>query len=837
MIIKKELNLINHTHWDREWYESFEIFRGKLVEGIKYIINGLEKNKFDYFMLDGQTIILEDLREALEDEIFNKLEEYIKNGKMEIGPWYVLPDEFLVSGESLIRNLEIGIDISKTYGKNEFIGYLPDTFGHIGQLPQIFNNFGIKWCLLWRGVKSKKSEAYFIGSDGTEIKALILPLWTGYYNYFLNDKNYYEKLKEYIKEVEKFSTEGQMLLLNGADHIFPHEDLRNRLEKVGKELNLNIKQVKLLDYTKKMDNVELEDKIYGEQRDETKCYILTNTLSARTYQKIKNQRLEDRITQITEPMELIKSLIKNEYKFKSLEYSFKTLLKNHPHDSICGCSIDAVCRDMDRRSENLNDSLEIIEHYASKEVISFNPVDNSKLFIFNPHPYKYKTVIDMKLQLPTSIKYFKLLDNKKENVDLVIHSRKILNVFKADIDLEPNWHNVAEFEVSILAEFEGLGYKELTIEKANSSSIYKEIGNIIENEYLSIEVNSDGTLNITNKETGRVYNRMNEFVSSLDCGDTYSYSPPIKDRLSKAKVVNINYVNNNEIYSEVTIYFELITPRSLNSDRTEGSVENEVSTIETKVRLLKNKKTIYFESKINNRAKDHRIKVIFPVGKKVEKFFTDVSFDVVERKPVREPIYYVEPMKEIKVNTFPTDSYVKIQDDFSVIQLGIQECEILPYTGGFDAVTLNLMRAVGWLSRSDFMTRGGGAGPAFETPEAQCLGETIYNYGITFEENVALESRIMRIKPKAILGNEIAKGIDGILTLDNKDVLVSALYKNKKNQVILRLYNTTKREQIVSINSVWNQYINSDFLGNELNREESEMILRGLQIKTLILKK
>jgi len=836
--MSKRLNLVNHTHWDREWYESFETFRGKLVEGIELILDALDKGQFEYFMLDGQTIVLEDLKEVLEKSTMERLETYIKKGKIDIGPWYVLPDEFLVSGESMIRNLQIGIEISKEYGRKEFVGYLPDTFGHIGQLPQIFKELSIEWALLFRGVKCNKSEAYFLGSDGTKIKALILPLWTGYYNRFLSDENYQEKLKEYVSNLEEFSTNGDMLLLNGADHLIPYSRLKDRLTELSERMQLEIKQTNLIEYTKNLDHQGLTAEIIGEQRDESKAYILTNVLSSRTYLKKKNQELEDEITLISEPMELLKSFHNGEYKHRMLEHSWKTLLKNHPHDSICGCSIDSVHREMEIRNAKVSDMLVSIEYFAAKQVISWNAVDNKKIYVFNPHPYEYKIPVDCKVLLPIEINWFKLVDKMGNEVETIIHSKERKNIFKADVDLEPSWHEINEFKITILGEFTSLGYKEYSIKESSAPVSTSMLDIKLENKFIKLCVNSEGFLNILNKNTGKEYIGMNQIISSMDCGDEYTYSPPMRDVLSRAKLKTVDYIENNSLYQEMKLTYDLLQPRELNSDRKSASENSIEGSVEVKVKLINNKATAYFETTVNNNAKDHRVRVVFPVGKRIEEYFTDVSFDVVKRKPLENLCYNVGKMKEMKVNTYPTDSYVKLPNEFSLIHIGTQECEVGSFGQDNNGVYLTLLRAVGWLSRDDISTRGGGAGPKFETPDAQCLGRYTFKYGLTFEENAAFEARIMRVSPKVIQGNEIKKGLENILLLDNNNVLVSAFYKDKNGNIVLRLYNTSYMEQIVKISSLWNAYKVVDLLGTSKSKwiEAGTLLIRPLQILTMELK-
>lgn len=833
--MSKKLNVVNHTHWDREWYESYETYRGKLLEAIDLILDALDRGQFEYFMLDGQTVVLEDLKEVLEQSKMERVEKYIREGKIDIGPWYVLPDEFLVSGESLIRNLQRGIEISKEYGREDFVGYLPDTFGHIGQLPQIFKGLGIKWALLFRGVISNKSEEYFLGSDGTRIKTLVLPLRTGYYNHFLSYKEYEEEFRKFIKDIEKYSTNGDMLLLNGADHLIPCENLKDRLDILSEKMKLEIKQTNLIKYTENLDKVELLEEIVGEQRDGSKAFILTNVLSTRTYLKKQNQEVEDEITLVTEPMELIKSICNGEYKHKMLDHSWKTLLKNHPHDSICGCSIDKVHKEMEVRNSKLVDMLKSIEYFAAKHVISWKAIDNKKLYVFNPHPYKYKIPIDVTLELPIEVNWFNILDKNGNIVDMVIHSKEKKNTFKADVDLEPSWYEVNEFKVSFLGEFNSIGYKEYHIENTITNTINSMLESKLENKFIKVEIGIDGYINIKNKITGKEYNGMNQIVSSIDSGDEYTYSPPIFDKLSRARIKNIDYIKSNSLYQEMVINYVLLQPSGLSGDR--KSLEGEIeSTIEVRVKLINDSCSLYFETKVNNNAKDQRLRVVFPVGKRVYEYFTDVSFDVVKRTPLVNSSYYVDKMKEMKVNTFPTDSYVKVPKEFSLLHIGLQECEVGVYGKENDGVYLTLLRGVGWLSRDDMSTRGGNAGPMFKTPDAQCLGEHIFKYGITFEENPAYEARIMRISPNVILGNEIKEGLEDILSIDNKKVLVSAFYKDNKENTVLRVFNTGCSNEEVNISSLWKEYNVVDLLGKNINIESNKLVLKPLQIVTIFLK-
>src|SRR5579872_1341860 len=178
------ITLVPHTHWDREWYQTFQQFRMRLVHTVDALLDILDQDSaFSHFMLDGQTIVLDDYLEV-QPQNEERLRRYIQAGRIQIGPWYVQPDEFLVSGESLIRNLQIGFRRAADFGEPMRIGYVPDCFGHIAQLPQILQGFGIESAVFWRGVgaEARKSEFYWTAPDGTSVLVIHLADALGYSN-------------------------------------------------------------------------------------------------------------------------------------------------------------------------------------------------------------------------------------------------------------------------------------------------------------------------------------------------------------------------------------------------------------------------------------------------------------------------------------------------------------------------------------------------------------------------------------------------------------------------------------------------------------------------------
>ncbi|MBO6053475.1 MAG: alpha-mannosidase, partial [Clostridia bacterium] len=161
----KTIHFISHSHWDREWYMPFEAHRFKLVEFFDRLLHTLDTDpSFKSFHLDGQAIVLEDYLE-IRPEMRDKLVKYIAEGRLVIGPWYILQDEYLVDGESNVRNMLVGRQIAAEYGPVSDVGYFPDAFGNIGQAPQILRGFGIDTVAFGRGTSPRKGDRLDTGEE------------------------------------------------------------------------------------------------------------------------------------------------------------------------------------------------------------------------------------------------------------------------------------------------------------------------------------------------------------------------------------------------------------------------------------------------------------------------------------------------------------------------------------------------------------------------------------------------------------------------------------------------------------------------------------------------
>lgn len=360
-----EVIVLPHTHWDREWYRTYQDFRIRLIDVMDKLITDLESGRLEYFYLDGQSIILEDYFEIYPEKR-ETIEKLIMDKKLFIGPWYVLADEFLVTGESLMRNIQIGMAQAKAYGCVDLFGYLPDSFGHNSEMPRILSSFGLKNAVLWRGTGERKSEFIWESNDGSSV--LVTYLTEGYF--ITGD------FDESIEKIKKYSISNKVLLPVGGDHIY---------------LTAPQTESKIFDYFSNLEKFRPEiETVKGELRDNTRNPILPGTLSTRNYLKQHNARSTWRLSRLAEPM----NVFSGKDRKRELDYAWKLLLKNHPHDSICGCSIDEVHQENVSRYKQVDQiSSALIERCLPLEK------QNNSIVVYNMGNYAYSGVVKLKQEV------------------------------------------------------------------------------------------------------------------------------------------------------------------------------------------------------------------------------------------------------------------------------------------------------------------------------------------------------------------------------------------------------------------------------------------------------
>ena len=346
-----KLFVVPHTHWDREWYLPFEEFRARLVETVDGLLDLLARDpRFAHFTLDGQAVLLDDYLEA-RPERREEVRRLVQAGRLLIGPWYVMPDEFLVSAESLVRNLQRGIAAADALGGAMRVGYVPDTFGHIAQLPQLLRGFSIDSAVLWRGVgpEVRRNEFRWRAPDGDEVLAVYLRESYANAERLPSDgAELLDRLDTIREGLEPFATDHHLLLMNGGDHATPQPDLPDILAAVNQRLGgATIVLSTLPDYLKsaRRDLRERDlEVVEGELRSPARAPVLTGVLSSRLWIKQRNAATQTLLERWAEPFTVFAGQVGSARPL--LRLAWRHLLLCHPHDSISGCSVDQVHEEM-----------------------------------------------------------------------------------------------------------------------------------------------------------------------------------------------------------------------------------------------------------------------------------------------------------------------------------------------------------------------------------------------------------------------------------------------------------------------------------------------------------
>ena len=304
----RHLIIVPHTHWDREWHRTHEEFRYRLVRVMDGLLDLLEQNsRFRHFTLDGQVIVVDDYLEV-RPEARERIETLVRAGRLLVGPWYVLPDEWLVSGEALIRNLRLGLERAAALGGAMPIGYVPDQFGHVGQLPQIFAGFGLESAVLWRGVGRDVDETLFTweAPDGTQVFTVYL--LQGYSNAMhlpLERDALRERLRGVIGGLGESSRIPTLLLMNGSDHLEPQPGLPAALAGVADSIDGVSLEIGTLPGFVERARREAPASLpvhRGELRSGLRAPLLVGCASSRAAQKRADFRNDRLLTRYLEPL-------------------------------------------------------------------------------------------------------------------------------------------------------------------------------------------------------------------------------------------------------------------------------------------------------------------------------------------------------------------------------------------------------------------------------------------------------------------------------------------------------------------------------------------------------
>ena len=491
-------HVITHTHWDREWYFTKEETKVLLRQHILDLFAFLEKNPKAIYVLDGQSVMIDDfLQVAPEYKI--ELTKYIQSGNILVDPWYTQTDLMLVRGESIIRNLQIGLKIAEKYTQNPMlVGYAPDTFGHNAQMPQFYKAFGIDSTYFWRGVskqKVKKANFYWQALDGSTVFAH--SLIAGYQGgkYLINNQdNLNTRLKVIREKYQKYEATTPVLVMNGHDQMPVQTDLFT----IMKEYNENNSEDLMVNadfptYQKIVETQENLETISGELYDAEFTRVHKTISSTRMDIKLLNTQVEDEIYNHLEPLAVIGSTMGIPYPHALIEKALKILFGVHAHDSIGGCNTDAVNQAIYQR---LLDAKELVENQIAITLRQIGLTLKAKgydAFVVNVLPYTLKN-FKTTIELQTESKTFKIEDINGREILQQLQNQELVDMADIDRQILARRLDVKRYISNVaieIAEIEGLTILPLKLKdiapiQASSNSDLKNLA--IENEYYKIDI-------------------------------------------------------------------------------------------------------------------------------------------------------------------------------------------------------------------------------------------------------------------------------------------------------------------------------------------------------------
>ena len=339
----RRIAIVPHTHWDREWYKSYQDFRLALVELIDTLLPLLERDAgYPHFMLDGQMAVVDDYLEV-RPEAEGRLRALAAAGRVSMGPWYILMDEFLASGETIVRNLQMGLGRGAAFGGVMELGYLPDMFGHIAQMPQILHLAGFRDAVVWRGVPSQVTKNAFVweSPDGSSVRAEYLPVGYGNGAALPDDaKALVRRTSDNVAEVAEFLL-GDLLCMNGSDHLMPQPGL-GRVVAEANDLqdDFDFEITSLPRYLAGAPTEGLT-RVEGELRSGARANMLMGVTSNRVDVKRRGAVAERELERRAEPLAALFQA-PADYPHRLLELAWLEMVRNSAHDSVCACSVDDV---------------------------------------------------------------------------------------------------------------------------------------------------------------------------------------------------------------------------------------------------------------------------------------------------------------------------------------------------------------------------------------------------------------------------------------------------------------------------------------------------------------
>ncbi len=777
--------LVSHTHWDREWYRTFEAFRARLVDTIDRVLELVAEDPGYRFLLDGQTIVLEDYL-AVRPARRKDIESAVREGRIAIGPWYVQPDSLLPSGEAHVRNLLEGRRVGASFGPVSTVAYTPDSFGHPAQFPQLFAGFGLRAFVYWRGNPSALAELppeyRWQSPDGSSVVAC--HLGAGYFNagnVARDPEAAASKIAHQAEKLAERTRQGRILLMNGFDHAAPCPDTAALAQAIAERTGWQVERGVVDDF---VDGIGAELPAFGgELVGGCAGPLLPGVWSARLGLKLRNRACETSLERLAEPFAALALLHGLPDERPSLREAWRELLKNQAHDSIGGCSIDRVHAQMEPRYDACAElaretTLRALERLSGHGVARVTPSGEAiELAVWNPSPFPRAGVVRFALDPWPSL--------QTEESGPFFHRwllpPRATPGFRADgaparvIPGNPDGRfliaaeSVARDLEFVVGEIPAFGFRRVLLEGgAEAAPDAVDEGREIEGRDLAVRAADDGTLSV--RFGARVFTGLCALEDEGDRGDSYDVDL-VSGGEATLESVAIERRRHASGIEELGVKRVLRVSARLEASRASRSEETAQVRVSLHARVAPGEPGVRLRVRVENAAEDHRLRLLFPTGAPCAEFLAATTFDAALRATATpDATGWIHPPPA----TFPQQGNVCV-NGLNLVAPGLPEAEVRPD----GAIALTLLRAVGWLSRHDLRTRPGPAGPQLAAPGAQGLGvleAELHLLDASDLERAASDAREAEIPLQAVTisGKPLAREGVALVTLEPRALVLSA---------------------------------------------------------------
>jgi len=846
---KLTVTIVSHTHWDREWLRPWAIFRMNLVVMMDEMVATLENTAgYEYFHFDGQAAVLHDYLE-IRPEMRARLAALIQSGRLIVGPWYVMPDECIPCGESLVRNLLLGHIVAEGFGGRAMpSGYVTDIFGHTSQFPQVLRGFGIDNAVLSRGLGGYTgSEFIWEGPDGSRVLALKRDEERLYSDFYFAVRWPFDG-REFVKEeiIERFgkhiaflserAASGLLLTLDGVDNIDVEPRLPWMIEILREAYpDIEIKHGRLEDYVGSLDG--LRDGLpvlRGELREPGKSgmnnLVLANVLSSRIHLKQYNADCENLLLRKAEPFGVFAAGYGIPYPAGFLKEAWRHLLLNHPHDSIGGCSTSEVHEDMMYR---FNQAFRItdgifrlnLQNFTNRlNVSGLKGTQACVLYNFSSAPFGRTEIFDVRLPSPTgNADTFALYDGAGARVPCqIIDCRRGVSEMQTGKSVTPYVTTSDIYTVAAKVAVSPYGYR--AYGASVDSQEYAEFGRyeiacpakpdraagsqmqgrVIDNGVLQLSVGEDGSVSLSDKATGRRYAGLFRFEDTADMGEGWNYVSPRNNEqlLSDGAAATVSVPFDGPYATQVRIRQTLMLPESY-----EGAKRSDKLTpvgTDMRITLKAGCRSLGIDLAVGNTARDHRLRLVFASGLDAEYFYTLNAFDL-QRRPAARRDYggYRETVSPV-VPQHGITAVCTESAGLAVFSRGVHESEVS--CDGRGDIMLTLLRCTG----SEVPLRRADGGQMLGTRNyrfavlpfgGECEAHSLIKEHEIFENGLeAVYAPVAAPAGRDLPVRDVpAEGC--FMAFESKRVSVSAIKQCERGgaAVILRLFNPTDKADNVSI--------------------------------------